>query len=129
MPLVSLHGQRELNALFAKAGKEAKAAIRRGEADIAQPLKHDIEQHALTDIRRIGPKWWRMRVGVTTNLVYVAPVQRGVKGRGDLPRRRPKFADLMEQRAFAPAVARNQPLIEGRVEALLEQIAADWNAL
>jgi hypothetical protein len=68
-----------------------------------------------------------MRVGVTQRLVYVAPRERGVKSRGPDPRGRPKFATLMEARAMDPALERNEPMIERQVEALFDDLAADWN--
>jgi hypothetical protein len=35
----------------------------------------------------------------------------------------------MEQRAMTPALEQNKPLIEQRVNAAFEQLAARWNAL
>jgi hypothetical protein len=72
-----------------------------------------------------SPNWSRMRVGVTRNLVYVAPRQKGTRGRG--PRRRPKFADLLMGRAMEPALERNTPGIERHFDQLLDQVADGFN--
>jgi hypothetical protein len=49
-----------------------------------------------------------------------------VRSRGDA-RSRPRFADLMEQRAMEPALRKNEANIEAGVERLFERIANDWN--
>jgi hypothetical protein len=70
-----------------------------------------------------------MRVGVTQRLVYVAPKERGVKGRGDLQRRRPKFADLMQARAMQPALTQNSAFVLARVDAVFTKFVNDWNRI
>lgn len=112
-----------LAATDKKVKRELTAELRK----VAEPIRADAESLAASRIPRIGLRWPRMRVGVTQKLVYVAPRERGVRARGPDPRRRPKFADLMEQRAMDPALKKNEHLIEGNVEALFEHIANGWN--
>lgn len=133
---VILRGQRELIRAFTAAGKAAGKEIRAELRAVAEPVRHDAESLALSEIPHMAPivsksavPWWRMRVGVTTKSVYVAPVQRGVKGRGDLSRRRPKFADLMMERAMEPALERNQAAAVEAVDAVLSHIAQEWEAV
>lgn len=59
-----------------------------------------------------------MRTGVTREAVYVAPRRRGVKGR-DRSRRRPRFADILLERAMQPALQRNIPGITKTYKDLL----------
>lgn len=127
MAEVTVRGLRELEILLATEGPKAKRELNKRLRLVAEPIRADAESLAATTITRIGPKWSRMRVGVTRTLVYVAPRERGVKGRGPDPRRRPKFADLMEQRAMDPALERNKAQIVRRVEDLFDGLAADWN--
>lgn len=124
---VTLRGLAELERLMAAAGPEAKRALNAELRSVAEPIRSDVERLAVAGIPRIGPKWSRMRIGVTRKAVYVAPRQRGVKGRGDDPRRRPKFADLLLERAMDPALKRNEPLIQRRVDELFHRIANEWN--
>lgn len=131
MPVSSgLHveGLPKLRRLLKAADPEAQKALDSLLREDAEPIRADAEALAAAGIRRIGPRWSRMRVGVTNRLVYVAPRQRGVKTRGANPRSRPKFADLMEQRAMSPALARNLPRLEHDVEQLFERFAHRWNA-
>jgi hypothetical protein len=66
-----------------------------------------------------------MRVGVTRNLVYVAPRQKGTRGRG--PRRRPNLADLLMSRAMEPALERHTGEIEQRFDELLGHVTDNFN--
>lgn len=118
---------RELQRLAAATGKEASKETRKALAEVAEPTRVDAERYAESGIRRIGPRWSRMRVGVTRRSVYVAPRQRGVKARGPDPRRRPRFADLMEERAMTPALEKNRDNFSRRVEDAFERIARNWN--
>lgn len=80
-------------------------------------------------VKRDAVPWWRMRVGVTTKLVYVAPVQRGVKVRGRDSRRRLQFANLLMDRAMEPALERNQEAAVAAVDAALGHLANEWEAV
>lgn len=124
-PAIILRGQRELVRAFDKAGPDAKKRLRHALRDVAEPVRADAEQLALETIPRIGPKWSRMRVGVTTRLVYVAPVTRSTGGADD-PRRRPNFADLVLGRAMEPALERNEGRIEGALETAVFEAIKDW---
>lgn len=127
MAAVNIKGLRELEALIAAEGPKAKRELNKELRLVAEPIRADAESFAASGIPRIGPTWSKMRVGVTRTLVYVAPRQRGVKGRGPNPRRRPRFADLMLERAMDPALKKNESLIVDRVEALFERLGNDWN--
>lgn len=124
---VTVRGLRELEILFADFGKDAKRELNVELRKIAEPIRADAQSLAVSGIPRIGPKWSKMRVGVTRTLVYVAPRQRGV--RAGSPRSRPKFAQLMLDRAMDPALERNRGRVEGDVESLFEHLANDWNRI
>lgn len=124
---VNISGLRELEQLFALAGPIAKRELNKELRLVAEPIRSEAESLAASGIPRIGPRWSKMRVGVTRTLVYVAPRERGVKGRGRPSLRRPRFADLMLERAMDPALKKNEALIQERVEVLFEKLANEWN--
>jgi hypothetical protein len=124
-----VHGLGELSQAFADAGREATSELRAGLRQAADPVRRDAETLAVAKIRHmpLSPKWAEMRVGVLTRLVYVAPVKRGVKTRGADPRRRPKLADLLMERAMEPALQRNEEHSVHAVQAALDRSIDDFN--
>jgi hypothetical protein len=124
---VALRGQRELLASLKYADRETRLGVRRELRKVAAPVAADAEALALSAIRNMArsPKWARMRVGVTRQLVYVAPRQKGVRGRGG--GRRPNLADLLMDRAMLPALHRHEAEIEQRLEHMLDVIADGFN--
>jgi hypothetical protein len=83
---------------------------------------------AASQIRNVadGDPWSRMRTGVYRAVAYVAPVERGVKGRGNQRLRRRQFADLLMTRAMEPALERNRDVVARRVDDLLDEVANVW---
>jgi hypothetical protein len=120
-------GLRELSAAFAHAERQTRLGFRAGLRDVAEPVRRDAEQLALSAIPRMSasPAWSRMRTGVTRSLVYVAPRKRGTRGR--TPRSRPNLADLLMDKAMEPALERHANEIEGRMEQFMDHIADDFN--
>jgi hypothetical protein len=125
---VSQHGLRELERKFKEEGPKANREMRKKLRSVAEPLRVDAQDLAERTIPRIGPKWGKMRVGVTTKAIYVAPVQRGVRTRGDT-RRRPNLADLIQTRAFEPALEKDTPMIVRAAEQVLDELADEWNRI
>lgn len=124
---VVVKGLREFQRVMAAAGPEARKELRSTLREVAEPVRVDAETFARTGIRKVGPRWSRMRVGVTQKLVYVAPRERGIKRRGPDPRRRPKFGDLLERRAMDPAAAKNEREAQRRVEDAFDGLARKWS--
>ncbi len=125
-------GERELVRAFNLAAPEMRRRFRASLRDIARPVKDEAERLARDDISglaRSKKRWWKMRIGVSTNLVYVAPVQRGLKGRGDLPGRRPNFADLMLDKAMEPALADHEGQIFDDYVAVVDSVTGFWEAV
>jgi hypothetical protein len=123
---VIVRGYRGLQATFKAAGPQAKRELNKELRHVAEPVRSDAEVYVAAGIRNIGPKWSRMRVGVTTRLVYVAPRQRGVARKGDVRRRRPNLADLMAPK-MEQALQRNQGRIEGAADDMLGRLTHEWN--
>lgn len=124
-PIIAIKGQQQLIRAFRVADKATARALRDEFRQVAEPIRADAEGLAAETIPRIGPRWSRMRVGVTTRVVYVAPRERAVRNYDD-PRARPKFADLMMGRAMEPALDRNRDRVEQAAERALDHIADIW---
>ena len=128
MPVV-VRGLREVNAAFAKTDRDIRLGWRASMRQVAEPVRRDAEQLAQDSIRNMpaSPRWGRMRVGVTRNMVYVAPRQRGARARSAASARRPNLANLLMDRAMEPALERHAHEIEERFERLLDRAADDFN--
>jgi hypothetical protein len=126
MPVV-VQGLHELQASLAHADRDLRLGVRRGLRQVAEPVQRGAEELARANITRIGPRWSRMRVGITRDLVYVAPRQRGARGRGNPRARGKQFADLLMDRAMEPALDQHAGEIEARLEELLDRISDEFN--
>lgn len=130
MSIEPLHveGLADLQRAFRRADRELRLELRRGLRRAAEPVRTTAEGLAVSEIRRMTLPWSRMRVGVTTNSVYVAPRQRGIKGRGRDPRRRPNLFDLIMGRSLEPALAQNMGQVEAELEQVLDTVGQAWEA-
>jgi len=132
---VVVEGLRDVNAAFAKTDRDLRLGWRAGMRQVAEPVKRDASASAMSEIPRMSAKkkvdWSKMRVGVTCIVVYVAPRQKGTRGRG--PRSRgantgpPSFGDLLMDRAMQPALERHEHEITARFENLLDHVADNFN--
>lgn len=116
-----------LNKTFSKAPRETRLALRREYRTIAQPVQRTAESLAATRISHLaaGSPWARFRLGITQKLVYLAPRQKGVRGRGK--RRRSKFGGLLMSRAMEPALRLNEERVTRDFEDLFDRLTRDWN--
>jgi hypothetical protein len=128
MPFV-VKGLRDVNAAFAHTDRDLRLGWRAGMRQVAEPVRRDAQESAMSAIRRMpgSPKWARMRVGVTRTMVYVAPRQKGTRGRGPAGRSRPNLGDLLMDRAMQPALERHEHEITARFEHLLDHVADGFN--
>jgi len=126
---VTVTGLRELSRAFRYGDREAATLLRTGFRQIAEPIRRESETLTGSEIRNMhrSPRWMKMRTGITRTLVYVAPRQRGVKGRGPNPRRRPNLANLMMRRAMEPALAHHEGQIVHEVEQLLDELVRHFD--
>jgi len=136
MPAAGAIRVRDLNSLvraFAAADKAVKEDLRDALMEAAAPVRSDAETLALHTIKNMQPTrlgrsaWSAMRTGVTGNaIVYVAPVERGVKTKGRLRLARPNLANLLLERAMEPALEHNIGRVERRLEQMLDEVADVW---
>jgi len=122
---VRVRGLRELQAALARADKQTRLGVQGELRRVAEPVQRGAEALARSEIRNIGPRWSRMRVGITRSLVYVAPRPRGL--RGDEARKRRNLAPLLMDRAMQPALDRRHGEIEAEFGHMLDRVATDFN--
>lgn len=125
---VRVLGLRDLQRAFALADKTVKDDMRDALMEAAAPVRADAQTLAGSMIRNVGvgDPWARMRIGASGSTVWVAPVERGVKGRANQRKRRPNLAPLLMDRAMQPALDHNVHKVERRVEHLLDEVANVW---
>jgi len=123
--VVAVHGLTELNRAFGRLDRGLKRELGGYLRAAAEPVRADAERLAAEGVRNIGPgdPWSRMRVGITTRLVYVAPRERGLKTRVDDSRRRPNLAPLLLDRALEPALNQNQARVIEILERGFDQLS------
>lgn len=118
-----VEGLADLQRAFKAADARMHLDLRNRLADVAEPVRADAERMAVAGIPRIGLPWSRMRVGITTNSVYVAPKRRGSR----IPsRKRPNLAGLLLRRSMEPALKENEERVERGFERLLDDVADTW---
>jgi hypothetical protein len=118
-----VEGLRELQRAFKVADVSLHRELRSSLRQVAEPVRADAERLAVAAIPTVGIQWSRMRVGVTTTSVYVAPRQRGTR---DQRKRRPKFAGLLLGRAMEPALQHNQTRVMSGMQRVLDEVGRDW---
>jgi hypothetical protein len=114
---IHVSGLRELQRDLGRYAKDLKKELSVELKAVAEPVRAAAEQMASANIANIGPTWSRMRVGVTSSLVYVAPKS---KRRGGSPRG--NLAGLLSEKAMQPALEENEPVIEAALEAMLDRL-------
>jgi hypothetical protein len=116
---IRIRGQAELEAAFLQVRREVLAEIKPVLKEIGGEVAKDAQSRAGTEIRNIGSRWERMRVGVTMKGVYVAPTS---KRRGGSPR--PNLAGLLMDRAMQPALDAKQDAAYARLDELVNVSSA-----
>jgi len=131
---VVVTGLRELNRAFQNTDRDTRLGWRAEMRQVAEPVRRDAEQRAISAIPRMpwSPRWARMRVGVTRQMVYVAPRQRGVRWNKKNPgyrfeQRRPNLGNLLMDRALIPAGEAHEHQTEMQLERLMDRVAAGFN--
>ena len=124
--LIAVEGLADLTKTFKHAPKDVRLAYRKELRTLGEPIRTTAERLAVSEIRKIGPKWLKFRTGVTQTLVYVAPRQRGVKARGDL-RARPNLGRRLADEVTNPALEQNKHRIESDIDDMLDRLVTKWD--
>lgn len=128
---VRVHGLKELQRVWDLMPPEIADEFRDELIEAADPVRKNAEQKAEVVLTwTIGKPqhaaYTAMRVGVSRaqTLVYVVPSYRS-RGARLSPRAKEAFVRRMQKRALEPALEQNRQQIEGRVDNMLDRIAAD----
>jgi hypothetical protein len=122
---VVVEGLTDLQRAFKAADVSVQRELRKALRLAAEPVRADAERLAVAGIPRIGTPWSRMRIGVTNREVYLAPRERGQKGR-DQRLRRPNLRALLLQRSMEPALAQNTAAVMAGVDVALATVGRVW---
>jgi hypothetical protein len=125
---VSITGLRELERAFRRTDRARAGDLKDALEEAAAPVRRDAQALAVSEISHVRPgdPWAGMRIGTGRSIVYVAPIERGAKSRGDERKRRPKFGTKLMDEAMEPALARNRTVVEARLDKMLDELAAVW---
>jgi hypothetical protein len=126
MAMVRVEGLDDLKRAFRAYDRALANDLDDALEEAAAPVRRDAQSLALGSITRITRPWAAMRIGTYRSVVYVAPVERGVQGRGNQRKRRRKFANLLMDRAMEPALQRNEAQVIRRVDDQLDEFARLW---
>lgn len=115
---IRVRGYRELSRTFKEMGREVQKEARDELKAAGEPVRAAAEANAVTSISNIGDNWSRMRLGVTSKVVYIAPRARSRGGS-----RRPNLAVLLLNDAMIPALGANETEIVHGLEQAINHLA------
>lgn len=115
---IKVDGLTALQKALKNCEKEVKSGIRAKLRDVGEPVRVEAERLASEEIRRIGPAWSQMKIGLTSSLLYVAPKQRSTSAAS---RKRKNLAALLG-RALNDAVDAKRAESLGLMENALDDI-------
>jgi hypothetical protein len=121
---VHVDGLADLNRALRRTDRDVRLGVRKELRGVAEPVRRTAEIRADGEIRNVEGDWSRMRVGITTDSVYVAPRKRGVK-KGS--RKRKNLAPLLMARALQPALDQHAPEIEREFGQMLDRVADNFS--
>lgn len=125
---VAVTGLRELERAFRRTDRALAGDLKDALEEAAAPVRSDAQALAASEISHVRPgdPWAGMRIGTGRSIVYVAPIERGAKSRGDERKRRPKFGTKLMTDAMEPALERNRGKVETRLDKMLDELANVW---
>ena len=99
--------------------KDVAKELRKELRTAVDPIRAAAEDRA-GSIGNVGPRWARMKAGVTLRGAYIAPAS---KRAGGSPR--PNLAGLFLDRAMVPAVNEGAGEVAEKVDAMLDRFGRD----
>ena len=126
---IRVDGLDDLVRAFNAADRTLTSDLKDALTEAAAPVRRDAQILTPAAIHNLGAgdPWARMRTGVVSrSLVYVAPVERGVKAKANARLRR---GDKYKRRALPPmeaALVRNRGRVLTRLDGLLGEVKRVW---
>lgn len=125
---VRIEGLRELERAFKLYGRGLEKGLREAMEAASEPVRQDAQTLARQTLKPpVNVDWSLMRVGVTRRTAYVAPAQRGRRGRLRPNAGRPNVRDLLLGRAMEPALEANVQNVEREFDDALKDLARMWS--
>lgn len=122
---IRVEGVSELRRAFNRADKKLGRDLAKTLKAVGEPVRVDAERNVLGGISRIGIRWYRMRIGISRSIVYVAPKERGRQSRANPRLRRPRLADQMGPE-MERALDANVKQAEAGFLRLLDDVGKEW---
>lgn len=119
--IVRIEGLAQLQRSLREIEPKLLAEFRKELVAAGEPVARAAHGLAVQNIPKVTEPWSEFRVGATTNLVYVAPKQRGSKIG---PRKRPAFASLLLKRALEPAAPLADGILQKQADEALRNVIA-----
>ena len=121
---IQVDGLADLQRAFTAADRALRQDLKDALEEAAAPVRTDAQLAATTISHMTTVPWTRMRIGTLGSVVYVAPVERGVKGRQQA-RRRPKFKNVLGPRMDL-ALEKNRGHVIRRLDQMLAEVKRVW---
>ena len=125
---IRVDGLDDLVRAFTAADRALREDLRDALQEGASPVRRDAQVFAPAQIRNLGAgePWARFRIGMSgTSIVYVAPVERGIKARGNQRYRRHQFKQRL-MRPMEQALQVNRGHVIRRLDGLLADVKRVW---
>lgn len=124
MTTVRVDGLRELLRVTDQLPKETKREVRNELRRVAEPVRDDATSLFLS---RVAANPGKTRYGISVRKVGTITVEQRRKGKsGRKSAKRPKFTDLVMERSLAPALERNEAVIVGGFNRVLDHLERRW---
>lgn len=126
---IRVDGLAELQRAFTAADKALRQDLNDALEEAAQPVRADAQALAGTISHMTTNRasdWTRMRTGIRGSVVYVAPVERGSKARGDSRYRRRRFKNVLGPRMDL-ALVQNRSRVVKRLDQMLAEVGRVWD--
>ncbi len=122
-----VEGLSELQRAFKIVGDDLPGDLRDGLRKAAEPVEQTAERLTRVSLNRGQVPWWQMRIGVTRASVYMAPQQRGRKGRDQRYRRRSYRTKVLP--LMISALNANQASVRAATQRVLNRSIDKWGRL
>ena len=138
---ITVQGYQNVVRSYARVSRAAKKNLTVRLKEAIEPVRESAQELGPSKIRNLKRgrsrnkyRWDAVRSGVTQRAAYIAPGERGVKGRGNDRFRRgtsvgtgpPSFDELVMTRAYEPALAMNRSEVVQRFGRIFDDIQYAW---
>lgn len=125
---IQVEGLAELDRALGQVDKTLRKRLRLAETQAAAPvaaISHELAVSEISGMRRERTiDWSQFRIGSNATSVYVAPKERGRRGRRGPAGKRPNLANLLVEK-MDRAVERARPGVERAIERAIDDVVTE----